>query len=249
MTGGTEERSTTARFVTTHSILTLNSHHEYTKKSILDAQEMHRTVMSGFRGWVENGAPDARKLMGVLSTWTLDLRDGSLVLVVQSSVPPDWSRIPSAAWKSDPVILPVDQTIRVGETYAFRTVVNPTRERNIPKAIPLPPGEKRRHRLPHSTPKWAESWFRDRLQPPGEPPTSPTGIRRIGATADPNTLSVRMLPALSTTRRHPGLRLTRAEIKGHLMVTDATRLVDVLTHGLGRGRAYSTGLVLVRTAA
>ncbi|MEV0777503.1 type I-E CRISPR-associated protein Cas6/Cse3/CasE [Streptomyces sp. NPDC050433] len=37
---------TSARFVATHSVLTLNAAHPYVAKSLVDAHEMHRTVTS-----------------------------------------------------------------------------------------------------------------------------------------------------------------------------------------------------------
>ncbi|MGV9680371.1 type I-E CRISPR-associated protein Cas6/Cse3/CasE [Nocardia sp. NPDC003482] len=246
MTSTSATKADSARFVTTHSILTLDARHPFTTKSLLDAQEMHRTVMSGFRGWVENGQTAARQLMGVLSTWTVDLKTGTLVLVVQANVPADWNQIPSAARKDAPRTITVDKIIRLGDTYQFRTVVNPTRDRKVPKS-PDTPDDKIRQRTAHKTPRWVESWFTDRLQAPDQPPIAPNGLRRIGATADPKTLSVRVLPTVSSaSHNHPGLRIARAEVKGRLTVTDPTAFVHSLTHGIGRARAYSAGLLLIR---
>ncbi|WP_324188362.1 type I-E CRISPR-associated protein Cas6/Cse3/CasE [Nocardia higoensis] len=234
-----------ARFVTTHHVLALDARHPFTTKALLDAQAMHRTVMSGFHGWVEQGEPNARQLMGILSTWNLDLQTATLVLVVQAAVPADWSRIPSAAMKFAPKSLPVDAVIRKGATYGFRTVVNPTRDRAAPK----PAGgsaKQRGRRSPHSSPKWVESWFTERLQPEGEPNISPNGVRRIGAHATSEQFAVRMLPMVSSNGPHAGLRITRAEIKGTLTATDPATFVNALTTGIGHGRAYSTGLILIR---
>ncbi|MEU5159558.1 type I-E CRISPR-associated protein Cas6/Cse3/CasE [Streptomyces sp. NPDC020875] len=50
----------------------------------------------------------------------------------------------------------------------------------------------------------------------------------------------------STTSAPQGLRLSRAEIRGKLTITDPATFVGVLTRGLGHGRAYGCGLVLVR---
>ncbi|MET8679988.1 type I-E CRISPR-associated protein Cas6/Cse3/CasE [Streptomyces sp. NPDC004647] len=234
-----------ARFVTTHSILSLDARHPYTAKSLIDAQAMHRTVMCGFYGWVDTDQPDPRAQLGVLSTWSLDLKNNALVLVVQSRVAPDWSNIPHAAHRREPKALTVDMTIREGDTYAFRTVVNPTSNRPAPTAAN--DGKRARgRRIPHATPRHVTQWFTDRLQPPGESSTGPRGIPRIGATANQEQLSVRMLPTVSSTGSRTGLRIARAEIKGTLTVTDPTTLTRTLAEGIGRGRAYSTGLLLVR---
>ncbi|MFJ3926358.1 type I-E CRISPR-associated protein Cas6/Cse3/CasE [Streptomyces sp. NPDC090022] len=235
--------TTVARFVTTHSVLTLDARHPYVAKSLVDAQDMHRTVMSGFRGWVEDGDPAARSQMGVLSTWSVDLKAAALVLVVQSRVPGDWSRIPRAALTGPPHTITVDRTFRTGDAVGFRTVVNPTRSK--PSGRPVE--EKvRGTRVPHSNPEHVKNWFVRRLQAAGEPATAADGVVRIGATTDPATLAVRMLPTVSSPAPHKGLKIARAEIRGSLTVTDPEALVETLSNGLGHARAYSCGLVLTR---
>lgn len=232
----------TARFVATHSILSLDTSHPYTAKSLIDAQDMHRTVMSGFRGWGTDGDPDARAQMGVLSTWSVDLKAGVLVLVVQSRVPGDWTGMPKGALTAKPHVITVDRTFSAGDALTFRTVVNPTYSR-----LSGPPGNRPRgRRAPHTRPDHVRNWFLDRLQRPGEPAKSPYGVPRIGATAEPDALSVRMLPAASSAGPHEGLRLARAEIRGTFTVTDPAALVEALTQGVGRGRAYGCGLLLAR---
>nr|WP_202453690.1 type I-E CRISPR-associated protein Cas6/Cse3/CasE [Streptomyces sp. SID4913] len=239
----TSTRASTARFVATHSVLTLNARHPLVAKSLVDAQEMHRTVMSGFRGWVEDGEAQARAQMGVLSTWSVDLKAGALVLVVQSRVPGDWTRIPREAFTTVPHIITVDRTFKAGEVFGFRAVVNPTRSRPSGR----PAAEKARGtRAAHSTPEHVKRWFARRLQADGEPANAEDGVARIGATADPDALGIRMLPTVSSAHRHKQVRIGRAEIRGSLTVTDPGTLVEVLSNGLGHARAYSCGLILAR---
>ncbi|MFD7878291.1 type I-E CRISPR-associated protein Cas6/Cse3/CasE [Streptomyces sp. NPDC059766] len=232
-----------ARFVATQTLLTLDARHPYVAKSLIDAQDMHRTVMSGFAGWVDNGSPDPRSQMSILSTWTIDLRQAQLHLVVQSSVPADWSSVPRAALVEAPETLTVDRTFRAGDRIDFRTVVNPVR------SVPAPPGSppnKRGTRVPHTRPEHVKAWFARRLQPSGEPPVAPDGVTRLGADADTERLALRMLPRVSSPAPHKGLRIARAEIKGTLTVTDPKAFVTALTQGIGHARAYSCGLILVR---
>ncbi|MDT0266720.1 type I-E CRISPR-associated protein Cas6/Cse3/CasE [Streptomyces sp. DSM 44915] len=233
----------TSRFVTTQALLALDARHPLAAKSLIDAQDMHRTVMSGFPGWVDDGSPDARAQMGVLSTWTIDLRQAQLSLVVQSSVPSDWGRLPRQALAEEPRILTVDRAFRIGDRVDFRTVVNPVRSR--PPAPGSPP-RTRGTRVAHTRPEHVKAWFVRRLQPAGEPAVAPDGVPRIGADADPERLAFRMLPKVSSTAPHKGLRIARAEIKGTLTVTDPAVFVAALTRGIGHARAYSCGLVLVR---
>ncbi|MGW2766117.1 type I-E CRISPR-associated protein Cas6/Cse3/CasE [Streptomyces sp. NPDC001275] len=232
-----------ARFVTTQTLLTLDARHPFVAKSLIDAHDMHRTVMSGFPGWVEDGSRDARSQMGVLSTWTVDLRQARLNLVVQSSVPADWSNVPRGALVEAPETLTVDRTFRTGDRVDFRTVVNPVR--SIPPAPGSPP-KTRGTRVAHTRPEHVRTWFSHRLQPSGEPTVAPNGVTRIGADADTERLALRMLPRVSSPAPHKGLRIARAEIKGTLTVTDPKALVAALTHGIGHARAYSCGLILVR---
>lgn len=239
----TSTTSATARFVATHSVLTLDARHPFAVKSLIDAQDMHRTVMSGFRGWVQGGSPDARAQMGILSTWSVDLKAAALVLVVQSRVPGDWSAIPAAAFTGDPRILTVDRTFRTGERLSFRTVVNPTHSIPVTASDGTPV---RGRRSAHSTPHHVTRWFERRLQRADEPRLAPDGVVRIGVTADPETLGVRMLPKVSSPAPHRGLCISRAEIRGPLTVTDPGALVQAMTEGVGRGRAYGCGLLLVR---
>ncbi|MFE3720948.1 type I-E CRISPR-associated protein Cas6/Cse3/CasE [Streptomyces cyaneofuscatus] len=238
-----EPHATTARFVATQTLLTLDARHPYAAKSLIDAQDMHRTVMSGFPGWVDDGSRDARAQMGILSTWTLNLREAQLSLVVQSQVPGDWGRVPRAALAEEPETLTLDRTFAVGDTVDFRTVVNPVYSR--PPA-PGAPEKTRGRRVAHTRPDHVKSWFVRRLQPAGEPPVAPDGLTRLGADAPADQLAVRMLPRISSSAPHKGLRLVRAEVRGKLTVTEPKTFVGALTRGLGHGKAYSCGLLLVR---
>ncbi|MFE7620735.1 type I-E CRISPR-associated protein Cas6/Cse3/CasE [Streptomyces sp. NPDC057496] len=227
----------------TQTLLTLDARHPFAAKSLIDAQDMHRTVMSGFPGWVDDGSLDPRAQMGVLSTWTVDLRRARLNLVVQSSVPADWSGLPRAAVAEPPHTLTLDRTFRPGDRVDFRTVVNPVRTLQPP---PGSPPKTRGTRVPHTRPEHVKRWFARRLQPLGHSPTAPDGVARIGADTDLERLAVRMLPQVSSPAPHKGLRIARAELKGALTVTDPTAFVTALTRGIGHARAYSCGLLLVR---
>ncbi|MDF2269274.1 type I-E CRISPR-associated protein Cas6/Cse3/CasE [Streptomyces coacervatus] len=214
----------------------MDARHPYVSKSLIDAHDMHRTVMSGFQGWVDDGSRDARAQMGVLSTWALDLKAAALVLVVQSKVAADWAHIPKAALREAPHLITVDRTYRTGDTVGFRTVVNPT----YSKPRTGPDGQKMRgQRVAHTKPDGVRKWCA-RLFGTWESPG------RIGAAAEPDTISVRMLPTVSSPAPHKGLKVVRAELRGTLTVTDPTAFVAALSDGIGHARAYSCGLILTR---
>lgn len=241
----TPTSKSTARFITVHSILQLDARHALARAAVLDPHAMHRTVMSGFYGWVEPDARDARAQMGILHTWSLDLRNNALLLIVQSRIQPDWSSIPGNALAEKPTSLTVDQIIRRGDTVSFRAIVNPARHRAI--AVDTPKGrEIQNKRVADNTPQHARRWFADRLQAEGADRTGPGGVRRIGATCNPERLDVKILPKLTFPDRQRGMKLGRAEIRGALTVTEPTAFAEALSDGIGKARAYGVGLILTR---
>ncbi|WP_380284840.1 type I-E CRISPR-associated protein Cas6/Cse3/CasE [Kitasatospora purpeofusca] len=230
-------RTTTARFVASHSVLTLDARHPYVAKSLVDAQEMHRTVMSGFRGWVDDGSSDARAQMGILSTWSINLKEAALVLVVQSKVAADWGQLPNGVLREAPHSITVDRTFRIGDTVGFRAVVNPTySKRQTAPGREQTRGRRVAHTNPDGVRRWCARHFGD----------GHGSVGGTGGTADPGTISVRMLPTVSSSTSHKGLKITRAELRGALTVTDPTAFVTALSDGVGHARAYGCGLILVR---
>lgn len=232
----TRTTTATARFVATHSVLTLDARHPYVAKSLIDAQDMHRTVMNGFKGWLDNGSPDARAQMGVLSTWAVDLKAAALVLVVQSKIAADWSHIPCSALRDDPHLITVDRTFRAGDTIGFRTVINPTysKTQHGPNGEPL-----RGKRVAHTNPDGVRKWCARHFGNGHTPGTA-------GTNTAPDTLSVRLLPAVSSPAPHARLKVARAEVRGSLTISNPAAFVTALGNGIGHARAYSCGLVLTR---
>lgn len=237
MNNPTQAATATDRFVASHSVLTLDARHPYVAKSLVDAQDMHRTVMSGFQGWaVAEGSRDVRAQMGILSTWTLDLKAAALVLVVQSRLPADWGHVPKAALRDDPYLITVDRTFRVGDSVAFRAVVNPTY--NKPQDGPdgrMIRGKRVAHTKPDGVKKWLKRHFGDGRRP-----------GRIGVITEPEKVAVSMLPAVSSPSPYKRLKVARAELRGTLTVTNPGAFVTALSEGIGHARAYSCGLLLTR---
>jgi len=235
-----------ARFVAIHSILRLDARHPLARAAIIDPHAMHRIVMSGFYGWTVPGDPDPRAQMGILNTWSLDLRTNDLLLIVQSRIQPDWTAIPKDALIDEVTSLSVDQRVKQGDVFSFRAVLNPLRDREV--VVTTPRGrEVQRKRVADNTVKHAREWFAERLQVAGAEAIGPRGVRRIGATCDPEKLDVRILPKLNFPDRQRGMKLGRAEYKGALTVTEPATFVNALTDGIGKARAYGSGLILIRS--
>lgn len=229
-----------ATFVACRSVLEFDLGHATAQRAVLDPQFLHKTVMSGFYGWVADGVPDPRAQLKVLHAARLDLAADLLAVTVQARVQPDWSRVPRPALRARPAVYTVEQRVEPGAGFAFRTVVHPTRDDGP---------QRRRRDLTDS--KDVLAWFVDRLQPAGAPPVSADGrgVRRVGADARTEDLEVRVLPPVQNMRDRPGQRLTRSEISGRLTVTDPAAFLDVLRSGLGRSRSLGCGLVLVEPLA
>jgi CRISPR system Cascade subunit CasE len=220
-------------------VLEFDLRHPAGQRAVLDPQFLHKTVMSGFYGWVADGAPDPRAQLMVLHVASPDLAADLLTVVVQARVQPDWARLPRAALRGRPAVCTVEQRVEHGGRFSFRTVVHPTRDSGP---------QRRRRDLTDS--KDVLAWFVDRLQPAGAPAVSADGrgVRRLGADARTEDLEVRVLPPVQNMRDRPGQRLTRSEIRGRLSVTDPAEFVDVLRTGLGRSRSLGCGLVLAEPA-
>ncbi|MFI9325080.1 type I-E CRISPR-associated protein Cas6/Cse3/CasE [Kitasatospora aureofaciens] len=230
----------TARLIACHSIIALDARHPVAARALLDAQDMHRLVMSGFRGWVEDGQPDARAQMGILSTWNVDLKTNTLLLVVQSKLAPDWSLIPKNALTTKIETINVDQPLRKGDEFTFRTVVNALTARRDPRTP-----ERRSRKLPAARPDHVRDWLMKRTQPTLDSATADSAARFIGAEIDSQSLAIRILPPV-TSSHHAGLKINRSEVRGKLVVADPDTFHSTLTDGIGSARAYGCGLVLVR---
>lgn len=237
---GGDEGAWPVTLVACRSVLEFDLSHATTQRAVLDPQFLHKTVMSGFYGWVADAAPDPRAQLKVLHVAQVDLAAELLTVTVQARVQPDWSRVPRAALRTKPAVYTVEQRVEAGDAFAFRAVVHPTRDSGP---------QRRRRDLTDS--KDVLAWFVDRLQPAGAPPVSADGrgVRRIGADARTEDLEVRVLPPVQNMRDRAGQRLTRSEISGRLMVTDPAAFVDVLRSGLGRSRSLGCGLVLAEPLA
>ncbi|WP_411130107.1 type I-E CRISPR-associated protein Cas6/Cse3/CasE [Streptomyces sp. x-19] len=228
----------TVPFTTQHALLDLDLDHPLIARSLLDPHEMHRTVMAAFRHWIPNGTRDARAQMGVLHTYSANLKTNTLTLIVQSRVPGNWKALPRDAYAAPPDVRTIHQQLTTGERHRFRTVINPAR---------YAPGTPRtRPRAEHATPDKALQWFTSRLQAPGHP--NHDRWPRIGAHTHPEQLTVRTLAPVTSHTSHHGMTINRAEITGHLTITDPHTYHRTLTHGLGPSRAYSCGLLLTQPA-
>jgi len=76
------------------SRLILNPRSRDVRRDLGNCHELHRTLLRTFPQVEENEAK-ARERFGVLHRLDVDQRQQKLTLLVQSSLKPDWSRLPS----------------------------------------------------------------------------------------------------------------------------------------------------------
>lgn len=113
------------------SRLILNGKSKQVRRDVADVHELHRTVMSCF-GQVGGAARSKLRILHRLER----LRDGGLVLLVQSGAEPDWARLPdgylvnTTEGSRAALVKEVEglwQRLRVGQRLRFRLRGNATR--------------------------------------------------------------------------------------------------------------------------
>ncbi|WP_117214283.1 type I-E CRISPR-associated protein Cas6/Cse3/CasE [Allorhizocola rhizosphaerae] len=221
------------------SKLLINVYSREFRRDHADIRQMHRTVMSGYRG-LPNDTP-ARQSQAIL--WRLDTMHRGFVQYVQSLGKPDWSQLP-ADYLLEPAqvrsLQPVLDAIAPGRRFAFRLVANPVRDILRPTGQPTAEPRKRAHQIKvaRRDPQEQLEWLIRKGEHHGFViPTASSG--RPDAAPSP------CLPLKSQKRaedRGP-ITIEPVRFEGHLIVTDAPTFTDAVCTGIGRGKAYGCGLL------
>ena len=109
------------------SRLILNLRSAAVRKDLCNAQDLHRTIMSGFPQ-IEGGP--ARSELGVLFRLEAT-RLGLTEILVQSNDTPDWGRLPSDYQAAPAAVRDMSslvKTLSSGARFRFRLYANPTRQ-------------------------------------------------------------------------------------------------------------------------
>lgn len=196
-----------------------------TMRALAAPQRLHGAVESAFPG------PRQRRL------WRLDRLGGKLYLLLLSEDRPELDGIaeqfgpPAGGGDAqtrdyDPLL----QRIAPGSVWQFRLTANPTRSE--PKR-----GENqaRGQVRAHSTTEYQKQWLLDRAEKHGFS-LQPEGFTVTGD---------RWLQFAKGGETRRTVSLLSVTYEGVLQVTDAALFCELLTHGLGRGKAYGLGLMTV----
>lgn len=215
------------------SRLLLNPRSRLVWRDLADCQELHRTIMSAFPPAASQ--EEARAQFGVLYRLDHDRRHNRLIVLVQSLISPDWSRLPQDYLAAvpdleNPAVKPVAhiyENIRPNAVFAFRLRANPTRKIDTKSG----PDGRRRHgrRVELVREEDQTAWLKRKAQEGGF-----------------ELLAVRVRGFGKDKGKKPGSALTVAGVlfEGLLRVTDPQKFLHhSLARGLGPGKAYGMGLL------
>ena len=180
-----------------------------------------------FHGAVEQAFPGERRRR----LWRPDPLGGKLYLLILSEDAPDLSGIEEQFGSGEPGETksydPLLERILPGSVWRFRLAANPT----VSKAPPSAPGERGKVQA-HITPEFQEEWIRTRGEKHG------FCLQSLQVTGS------RWLRFRKGRQGRP-VTLLSVVYEGVLQVTDPLLFRQVLTEGIGRGKAYGQGLLTV----
>ncbi|NNG20978.1 type I-E CRISPR-associated protein Cas6/Cse3/CasE [Naumannella sp. ID2617S] len=200
----------------------LNPQRRGARKLVSSPQAMHAAVLSGFPPTVDAGR--------VL--WRLDGAAGRHpVLWIGSQFPPDLAHLEEqAGWPSNPTTRSASldgllTALSPDQQWAFRITVNPTHRADHGG---------RKKVLAHVTVDQQTQWLLDRQDR--------LGCSLVDADGAP-TFTLEGRDVKQFRREEGRVTLATATFGGLLSVQDPDRLREVVTQGLGRGKAYGCGLL------
>ena len=180
-----------------------------------------------FHGAVEQAFPGERRRR----LWRLDPLGGKLYLMILSEDAPDLSGIEEQFGTGEPgetkSYNPLLERILPDSVWRFRLTANPT----VSSASSSGPLERGKVQA-HVTPEFQEEWLRARAEKHG------FCLKSLQVTGS------RWLRFQKGQQGKP-VTLLSVVYEGILQVTDPVLLRQVLTEGLGRGKAYGQGLLTV----
>ena len=213
------------------------------RHDLADCVGMHRTLMNAFPdGLSSNG--DARREAGLLYRVEATA-DGTIALLVQSALPPEWAHLPPS-WlhpASEPQVKEIGESlgrIDSGSVLRFKLVANPTRKIGTKTGADGRKNNGKRVEL-----RGEEEWLTWLERKAGQ-----SGFRLKAGRASahvPDVRSGRDLRATGFGKWTEGSssRLTFCGVafEGRLEVVDTALFHAGLQAGIGSGKAYGYGLL------
>jgi CRISPR system Cascade subunit CasE len=221
------------------SKLILNQRSCEARRDLADCHDLHRTIMSAFPQ--ADGAA-ARDEFGVLFR-VESRRDGKVILLVQSQVEPDWSRLPVGyllETGGNPACKLVSSHyagLETGRRLLFRLLANPTKRVSAKNTEEDARWLGKRIELRSEEDQIA--WLRRK--------GDAAGFRLLAARVNRDVPNVQTMPRPKTSgwREKSRLSFGSALFNGELEITDSERFRQALSDGVGPGKAYGFGLLSI----
>jgi CRISPR system Cascade subunit CasE len=200
------------------SKLVLNERQTSVHRDLGNAHKLHQRIMQGFP---DEQGDNPRQAWNILYRQEPD----SLVVLVQSAIAPDWSRLPlnyllekESDWKE--VRWDASQ-FATGNLYQFRLKANPSkRDKETGKLLGM---FRREDQL---------AWI--------ERKASQHGFQSLGV----DVIPVPNLFGVKAQGTEP-IRIHSVIFQGFLQVTDPVQFIRSIEEGIGRGRSYGCGLLSI----
>lgn len=218
-------------------------------KDMSDPRDLHRTIsrlfpsVDGQDGKPQHEKTTPRNAYNLLHR--LDRKGESIVLYLQSSIPPDWSRMTPgyAARHDDKPVHHLYAQIKNGDRLMFRLTANPTKRAGKNDAGKERfRDENKRRRIDIRSEEGRIKWL--------ERKGSECGFTLCHVSAADGIAAVNASMSQRLSFRHDSGRITlgAAIFDGLLEVTDAEAFRNALANGFGPGKAYGFGLMSVAPA-
>lgn len=225
------------------SRLTLDARNDQVRGDLSDVQRLHRRLMSAFPSDL---GPQARAASALL--FRQEAAGDEPVLLVQSSLLPDWTRLPSG-WIATPwdgssgvTVRPLEPLLAQlveGAELRFRLLVNPTRKVDTRSEGGV---SRNGRRVPLRTEEAALAW----LARKGDA----AGFTLTSSATFPGRPDVLATPLGRSEGRREGGTVTVEGVlfEGRLRVCDAASLRAAVCAGIGPGKSYGFGLLSLMRA-
>ena len=225
------------------SRLVLNLRNREARRDLNDCMAMHRTLMGAFPDKLSSDGA-ARAEAGVLYR-VEPLSDGSIGVIVQSGLPPDWTSLPPG-WV-DPRIAPQTKEIteslgriESGRQLRFKLVSNPTRKIGTKTDVDGRKNNGRRVEL-RGEEEWLK-WLKRKASQAGfqlRSVRAAAHVPDVQTSRDLRSTGVKKAPDGSVSR----LTFSGVAFEGRLEVVDVSLFRTNLRAGIGPGKAYGYGLL------
>jgi CRISPR system Cascade subunit CasE len=221
------------------SRLFLNPHNRDVRRDLADCHNLHRTIMNAFP---QADGSAARDEFGVLFR-VESQRDGKVILLVQSQVEPDWSRLLGGYLLEaggNPACKPVSSHyagLETGQRLLFRLLANPTKR--VSAKNTEEDARWRGKRIELRSEEDQIAWLRRK--------GDAAGFRLLAARVNRAVPNVQTTPRPKTSgwREKSRLSFGSALFNGELEISDAERFRQALSDGVGSGKAYGFGLLSI----